>query len=691
MKRKVVGIALFCLLLLVAIFAGYWDMLNTEKVRLARETTGQATDSVAALVDPAGPSGAQKPADGATTADAGAEGAASTEAASGAATSGSAGPDRAAAPEAPSFDILRVEPDGSTVMAGKAPAGSTVRLVDGTTTLGQETAGPAGDFAIVLDKPLAVGEHQIRIEAAGGSGPAVTSRETAIVSVPQRGRENELLALVETPDAPSRLISVPTPGVVAAREGGEAMTAAGTSAAATGADGALPSSASGEEARQTTDAAPADGLPETGPALTQTATATATDPTRAAAAPVVGPVAGNGTAPAPAGETSAAPPAASTSPYAGSATTSAPAVTSPTPATAGTAPGILAVEAVEIEDRTIYVAGRKPLGHSVRIYVDNVFLGEDANRGGDRFLVTSSADVLAGEHLVRADQLAADGTVLARVEVPFLKPEGRAMSAIAGAPGAGATGEAGAGNVDARGEAVSRPASNATAPAGSTPSPSSIASADAPANDPLDDRASPSGSPQPATAAPSPGETPAAPPETVKTPVPRSTGGSLEGTAPDAAPPTIADPAPDVAGSAPATAPDGEPSGLSAAGPASVRPAPDEPSAGTRDAATTPSGTEAARSPDLAAAADASSVAGGASSADVATERQAPLEAAGARVIIRRGDTLWRISRDTYGRGARYTTIYLANGDQIRDPNRIYPGQVFRMPEDRVEDASAPN
>ncbi|WP_182085675.1 LysM peptidoglycan-binding domain-containing protein [Aureimonas sp. ME7] len=62
------------------------------------------------------------------------------------------------------------------------------------------------------------------------------------------------------------------------------------------------------------------------------------------------------------------------------------------------------------------------------------------------------------------------------------------------------------------------------------------------------------------------------------------------------------------------------------------------------------------------------------------TTVQAPLEAAPPRVIIRRGDTLWRISRATYGRGSRYTVIYLANGDQIRDPNRIYPGQIFRMP-----------
>src|SRR5690606_4928479 len=57
------------------------------------------------------------------------------------------------------------------------------------------------------------------------------------------------------------------------------------------------------------------------------------------------------------------------------------------------------------------------------------------------------------------------------------------------------------------------------------------------------------------------------------------------------------------------------------------------------------------------------------------------LQSVGSAVIIRRGDTLWRISRRVYGRGIRYSTIYLANEDQIEDPDRIWPGQVFKVPE----------
>ena len=69
-----------------------------------------------------------------------------------------------------------------------------------------------------------------------------------------------------------------------------------------------------------------------------------------------------------------------------------------------------------------------------------------------------------------------------------------------------------------------------------------------------------------------------------------------------------------------------------------------------------------------------------------ASEELAPkLQSVENAVIIRRGDTLWRISHRVYGRGVRYSTIYLANRAQISDPNRIRPGQVFNVPETTPE------
>ena len=51
------------------------------------------------------------------------------------------------------------------------------------------------------------------------------------------------------------------------------------------------------------------------------------------------------------------------------------------------------------------------------------------------------------------------------------------------------------------------------------------------------------------------------------------------------------------------------------------------------------------------------------------------------KVIVQPGNSLWRIARRVYGKGVQYTVIYEANADQIRDPDLIYPGQIFEVPE----------
>ena len=53
----------------------------------------------------------------------------------------------------------------------------------------------------------------------------------------------------------------------------------------------------------------------------------------------------------------------------------------------------------------------------------------------------------------------------------------------------------------------------------------------------------------------------------------------------------------------------------------------------------------------------------------------------GKSVIIRRGDNLWRISRRMLGQGRKYTVIFEANANVIEDPNIIFPGQVFDVPD----------
>ena len=49
-------------------------------------------------------------------------------------------------------------------------------------------------------------------------------------------------------------------------------------------------------------------------------------------------------------------------------------------------------------------------------------------------------------------------------------------------------------------------------------------------------------------------------------------------------------------------------------------------------------------------------------------------------VFVQPGNSLWRISRRVYGKGIQYSVIFEANREQIRNPDLIYPGQVFLVP-----------
>jgi hypothetical protein len=110
----------------------------------------------------------------------------------------------------PSFDLVRAEPDGSLVIAGKAAPGATVEIVAGAQVLGTTKAGADGDFAVVLDEPLKPGGHELVLRSTSEDKVVATSPETAVVSIPEQ-KDGQVLALVEKPGEPSKLITVPQP------------------------------------------------------------------------------------------------------------------------------------------------------------------------------------------------------------------------------------------------------------------------------------------------------------------------------------------------------------------------------------------------------------------------------------------------------------------------------------------------
>ncbi|MCW4114134.1 LysM peptidoglycan-binding domain-containing protein [Aurantimonas sp. MSK8Z-1] len=523
-------------------------------------------------------------------------------------TPGKAGAD----PQRPHFDLLRVEPDGSTVLAGRGPAHARIALTDGTRELGSDTANASGEFVVVLGDRLPAGTHSLQLEATTPEGRRTRSEETAVVDVPARGHEADLLAMIEAPNQPSRLITLPeqrdqgTPSAASPDRPADIRAGAGSSAS-------LKDAARGNANPQAAELAPA---------APPAANAEATPPDAALPRTKTGP--------------------------AGAASD---AQTLPRAAD-------VAVEAVEIENDTVYIAGRAPASAKVRIYVDDVYLAETPATDASRFLISRMLPLTVGRHRIRADAIGAGGTVLARAEVPFMRPEGERMSAIAPAPktlALPATPDAAASKPEPQDETAK--ALPRTPAAGTEATPPQRAAAGQPAagGDPA----------APASASASAAAAASAPPTAV-----------AQSSAPAAAPPPPARPELDRLataayggrGAGEGVPDDRKPSGAEA--PAPERATPDgEAAPGAAGAPPDGAGAEVSGQDDSLG-----------ESGGVATLEQPALVPGGGRVIIRKGDTLWRISRDTYGLGRRYTVIYLANGDQIRDPHWIYPGQVFRMP-----------
>ena len=48
---------------------------------------------------------------------------------------------------------------------------------------------------------------------------------------------------------------------------------------------------------------------------------------------------------------------------------------------------------------------------------------------------------------------------------------------------------------------------------------------------------------------------------------------------------------------------------------------------------------------------------------------------------VQPGSTLWAIAKESYGAGIEYFKVFEANKERIRDPDLIYPGQVFEIPD----------
>ncbi len=112
------------------------------------------------------------------------------------------------APVVPSFDVVRVEPDGESVIAGRAAAGATIELLRGDQVHARAAADASGLFAIV-PPPLPPGSHQVVLQSIAPDGTRQRSAQAVTVVITD-GKTRPLVTLT-SPDAPTVVLSNPEP------------------------------------------------------------------------------------------------------------------------------------------------------------------------------------------------------------------------------------------------------------------------------------------------------------------------------------------------------------------------------------------------------------------------------------------------------------------------------------------------
>lgn len=258
----------------------------------------------------------------------------------------------------PSFDIVRVEATGETVLAGRAMAGSEVSVLDGGALLGKVAVDGRGQWAFVVATPLAPGSHELSLESRLSDGRVVTSTDVVVINVPQ-------------------------PKIAAAPQATPQQTAASAVA---------------------TESASAASAPESAQAVASTANATR--------------IAGTGTTLSPK-ITVSEQPLVVLMPRSGQGPSQV--LQQSTSPTSGLAEGTLVLETIDYDELGAVIGGRAEPGARLIVYLDNSVLGKTVAGLDGRWSLVLDRPLAIGLHRMRVDVLDAKGMVTASVETPFAR------------------------------------------------------------------------------------------------------------------------------------------------------------------------------------------------------------------------------------------------------------------------------
>jgi nucleoid-associated protein YgaU len=86
----------------------------------------------------------------------------------------------------PSFDIVRINPQGETVIAGRSMPKAEVTILDGGKEIGRVTADARGEWVFVPDQPLPSGNRELSLRAANPDGTVRETDSPVVLVVPDR-------------------------------------------------------------------------------------------------------------------------------------------------------------------------------------------------------------------------------------------------------------------------------------------------------------------------------------------------------------------------------------------------------------------------------------------------------------------------------------------------------------------------
>ncbi len=280
--------------------------------------------------------------------------------------------------EAPTFSTLRVERDGSTVIAGAAPENSKVEILDGETVIATTQSATNGDFVVVLDTPLKPGPHSLIIRAKPKEGEEVFSAEAGLINIPEPEKQEEVTVLVAEADKPTRILQKPEPEAVVEVEEQTIVSETATASVAL----AKPDAKEPEvEVKQ--EVAKLEVEPAAEPEIKEPEVEEVVEePAEDEAVKVV--------------ET-------------------------PKPAEVEQPSIPVLIEAADVEKNRIFIAGKGEAGRSVNLYLNSKFLGSARVSSNNAFLYEGNERLKAGQYDLRADMIDIDtGKVVARAEVSLL-------------------------------------------------------------------------------------------------------------------------------------------------------------------------------------------------------------------------------------------------------------------------------